>query len=163
MENSKSYESYKMLAELLNSEKKENIDKAYDALASVIESSYGRKKQQNANEFAKKRDALAVNRAKAEKYLDYFMTEKGYSGSGVEADAKLKAELGYGSDLAALSGAEASSAAAIEADRAEALQKNESSRASEYGKAEKETEDTVYKLQKDEADNEIKKEQLQND
>ena len=110
----KSYESYQMLAKLLNSERKENIDRAYDALLSALNESYGQKLGTVKDEFRDKKNALAKNRAKAEKYMGYFMTEKGYENSGIEADAKMKAQIGYNADLASLDREQAKTEAELE-------------------------------------------------
>lgn len=157
----KSYESYEMLAKLLSSGRKENIDSAYDALSDVINGEYVKKKLENADTFEKKRNALAANKAKAEKYLDYFMTEKGYDGSGIEADAKLKANIGYNSDLASLHSAEAAALSDIESDRQTALLKNEAERNEKKAAADKDISDTLYKAYSDDADRALKRDQLE--
>ena len=156
----KSYKSYEMLAKLLNSGTKENIDNAYDALSEVITGEYQKKKQQNEAAFSEKRDALARNRAKAEKYLDYFMTENGYDGSGIKADAKLKANLGYNSDLASLYAAEALAASEIDAELTAAKLKNEAERNGKKAAADKEYNENLYKAYNDEQDRAIKRDQL---
>ena len=156
----KSYESYEMLAKLLNSGRKENIDNVYDALSEVISGEYQLKKQQNKNTYTAKRNALANNKAKAEKYLDYFMTDKGYNGSGIEADAKLKASMGYNSDLASLYAAEAQTDAALDSEYNSAKLKNEAERSDKKAAADKDYGDALYKAYSDEADRAIKREQL---
>lgn len=158
---SKAFESYEMLAKLLNSEKKENIDRAYDALAAALAESYGETKKKNARQFAAKRDALAANRAKAEKYLDYFMTEKGYGDSGIEADAKVKASIGYGAELAALHAAESGADAEIDAAYAGAKNKNEAARAEKLAAADKEYAELAYKAASDSAEDELKRDKLE--
>lgn len=153
----KSYESYEMLAKLLNSGRKENIDSAYDALSDVISGEYQKKKQDNQAAYAEKRNALAVNKAKADKYLDYFMTEKGYEGSGIEADAKLKANIGYNSDLASLNASEALAASEIDNQLETAKLKNEIERNSKKADADKDLGDTLYKAYNDEQNRELEK------
>lgn len=156
----KSYESYEMLAKLLNSGRQENIDSAYDALSDVINGEYLKKKKENSAVFAEKRDALARNKAKSEKYLDYFMTEKGYNGSGIEADAKLKASLGYDSDLSSLYAAEAAAASDIDSEFITAKLKNEAERSEKKAAADKDQADTLYKAYNDEQDRALKRDQL---
>ena len=157
----KSYKSYEMLAKLLNSGTKENIDNAYDALSEVISGEYQKKKQQNETEFSEKRNALAKNKSKAEKYLDYFMTENGYDGSGIKADAKLKTNLGYNSDLAALYAAEALASSDIDAELASAKLKNEAERNEKKAAADKEYNDNLFKAYNDEQDRALKLTQLE--
>ena len=149
-----------MLSKLLNSGRKENIDNVYDALSEVISGEYQQKKQQNKNTYTAKRNALAANKAKAEKYLDYFMTEKGYNGSGIEADAKLKASMGYNSDLASLYAAEAAADSALDAEYNSAKLKNESERNEKKAAADKDYGDTLYKTYSDEADRALNRKQL---
>ena len=156
----KSYESYEMLAKLLNSGRQENIDSAYDALSDVINGEYLKKKKENSAAYAEKRDALARNKAKSEKYLDYFMTEKGYNGSGIEADAKLKASLGYDSDLSSLYAAEAAAASDIDSEFITAKLKNEAERSEKKAAADKDQADTLYKAYNDEQDRALKRDQL---
>lgn len=157
----KAYESYEMLARLLNSQRKENIDRAYDALSAALAESYEEKKRQSTDTYAKKRDALARNKAKSDKYLDYFLTEKGYTGSGVESDAKLKAELGYGADLSALGEAEQNAASALDSEYGEAKFKNESARAEKLAAADRDYADTAYKAAESAAGDELKAKQIQ--
>ena len=157
----KSFESYEMLAKLINSGKKENIDSAYDALSDVLTGEYRRKKRENEASFESKRNALAKNKAKADKYLEYFMTEKGYDGSGIEADAKLKANIGYNSDLAALDAAEAASLSEIDSGYQTAKLKNEAERNEKKAAADKEYGDTLYKAYNDDRDRELKRSQLE--
>ena len=157
----KAYESYEMLAKLLNSERKENIDRAYDALSAALAESYGETVRKNADEYGKKRSALAANKAKAEKYLDYFMTEKGYSGSGIEADAKLKAQLAYDSDLASLYASENEAAAKAAAEHEAALLKNEAQRAEAHAGADKDYAELSYKAANDAASDELKRQQIE--
>ncbi|MBR6921267.1 MAG: hypothetical protein IKH51_03655, partial [Clostridia bacterium] len=156
----KSYESYEMLAKLLNSGRKENIDSVYDALSEVITGEYQRKKQENKDTYADKRNALAKNRAKAEKYLDYFMTEKGYNGSGIEADAKLKASLGYNSDLGSLYAAEALSASDIDSEYVSAKLKNEAERNEKKAESDKDYADALYKAYGDDRQMALKRDQF---
>ena len=158
---SKAFESYEMLAKLLNSERRENIDRAYDALASVLAESYGETKRKTEEQYAAKRDALSANRAKAEKYLDYFMTEKGYAGSGIEEDAKLKAEIGYNRDLASLYAAENGAKTDADAAYASALLKNEAERAEKLGNADKDGAELSYKAAAAEADDELQRQKLE--
>ena len=157
----KSYESYKMLAQLLNSQRKENIDKAYNALSAALDEAYTEKKSENEKVYAEKRDALERNRAKAEKYLDYFMTDKGYSGSGIEADAKLKSNLSYNSDLASLHAAEAGALSALDTQYQTDKLKNESEKNEKKAAADKDYGDTLYKISSDEASNALKEKQLE--
>ena len=157
----KSYESYQMLAKLLNSKRKENIDRAYDALSSVLYGNYNDRVEESKSEYANKRDALARNKAKSDKYLSYFMTEKGYNGSGIEADAKLKSELSYNSDLSALDLAETSDLAKKRSEYNEAQLKNEAERAEKKGAADKDESDTLYRIYDDEKDYELKSAQLE--
>ena len=157
----KTYESYEMLAKLLNSERKENIDRAYDALSAALEQAYAEKKDESTKAYADKRDALARNRAKAEKYLDYFMTEKGYSGSGIEADAKLKSNLSYNSDLSALNASEAGALSALDAQLQTDKLKNESEKNEKKAAADKDYGDSLYKIKSDSDANALKEKQLQ--
>lgn len=157
----KSYESYEMLAKLLNSERKENIDKAYDALSKALGKAYAEKREENSAEYSKKRDALERNRAKAEKYRSYFMTDKGYSGSGIEADAKLKSDLSYNSDLASLYASEAQADSALGSAYEAENMKNERERSDKTAAADKELSDTLYKIKNDEVAADLKERQLQ--
>ena len=157
----KTYESYEMLAKLLNSERKENIDRAYDALSAALEQAYAEKKDESTKAYADKRDALARNRAKAEKYLDYFMTEKGYSGSGIEADAKLKSNLSYNSDMSALNASEAGALSALDAQLQTDKLKNESEKNEKKAAADKDYGDSLYKIKSDSDANALKEKQLQ--
>ncbi len=159
----KSYEAYQMLAKLLNSEQKENIDRAYNALSDALDKAYTKTVRENSDEFSKKRDALARNKAQSDKYLSYFMTDKGYANSGTEADARLKSQLGYDSDLAALHAAEASAQAKAEEEHNEAALKNEIERNSKKAAADKELGDSLYKMYKDERDGEIQREKIKSD
>lgn len=159
----KSYEAYQMLAKLLNSEQKENIDRAYNALSDALDKAYTKTVRENSDEFSKKRDALARNKAQSDKYLSYFMTDKGYANSGTEADARLKSQLGYDSDLAALQTAEASAQAKAEEEHNEAALKNEIERNSKKAAADKELGDSLYKMYKDERDGEIQREKIKSD
>lgn len=156
----KTYESYEMLAKLLNSERKENIDKAYNALSAALSEAYAEKRDENSAEYSKKRDALERNRAKAEKYRSYFMTDKGYSGSGIEADAKLKSDLSYNSDLASLYAAEAGADAALASSYEAENMKNEREKSDKVAAADKELSDTLYKIKNDEVTAELKEKQL---
>lgn len=156
----KSYESYEMLAKLLNSGRKENIDNVYDALSDVLSGEYQKKKLENKNTYAEKRNALAKNRAKAEKYLDYFMTDKGYNGSGIEADAKLKAGIGYNSDLASLYAAEALASSGIDSEYRSAKLKNEAERNEKKAASDKDYADALYKAYGEDRQAELKQEQF---
>ena len=160
----KSYESYQMLAKLLNSERKENIDRAYDALLSALNESYNEKIGTVKDEFRDKKNALARNRAKAEKYLGYFMTEKGYKNSGIEADAKTKAQIGYNADMAALDREEGKTEADVLVKHHQAQADNEAQRAKEKSKADADLEDQLNKLKKEQdmTDVNLEKLRLQN-
>ncbi len=159
--NTKSYESYQMLAKLLNSERKENIDKAYNALLAALNESYGEKEKSSSDEYKEKKNTLAKNKAKAEKYLGYFMTEKGYDNSGIEADAKNKAQIAYNADMAALDREEERSKAALEAKRREEAAKNEAERAKQLGKADADLEDQLNKLKKEQDKTDVNREKLE--
>jgi len=163
MASNKAYESYAMLAKLINSNRSEDIDRAYDALSAALDVTYAEKKRQNEKSYSEKRDALARNKAKADKYLGYFMTEKGYSGSGVEADAKLKSELGYQAALSELYGSEAESEAKLGSDHAAELYKNEAGRAEKKAAAGKDYGELAYKAASDDADAELKKAKIESD
>ena len=157
--NTKSYESYRMLAKLLNSERKENIDKAYDALRSALNESYKEKTDAVKEGFIDKKNALSRNRAKAEKYLGYFMTEKGYGNSGVEADAKTKAQIGYNADMAALEREEEKSKTALSAEQHRKQAETEAERAKEKSKADEDLEEQLYRIktEQDKTDLELEK------
>lgn len=157
----KSYESYEMLAKLLNSERTENIDRAYDALSAALEQSYAEKKKENEKTYAEKRDALSRNRAKAKKYLDYFMTEKGYSGSGIEADAKLKSDLSYNSDLNSLNASEAAALSALDGRYLSDKLKNESEKNEKKAIADKDLADDLYKIKTESDANALKARQIE--
>ena len=159
----KSYEAYEMLAKLLNSEQKENIDRAYNALSEALDQAYSETVKEKNDEFSKKRDALARNKAVSDKYLSYFMTDKGYAGSGTEADAKLKSQLGYNSDLAALGAAETAALSDAEAKYKDSKLKNETERNSKKAAADKELGDSLYKIYNDAQENELQKEKLKNE
>ena len=156
----KSYESYQMLAKLLNSERKENIDRAYDALLSALNESYNEKIGTVKDEFRDKKNALARNRAKAEKYLGYFMTEKGYENSGIEADAKMKAQIGYNADMASLDREQGKSETDLLAKQHQAQAENEAQRAKEKSKADADFEDQLYKLKKEQDTTDVNLEKL---
>ena len=156
----KSYESYQMLAKLLNSERKENIDRAYDALLSALNESYGQKLGTVKDEFRDKKNALAKNRAKAEKYMGYFMTEKGYENSGIEADAKMKAQIGYNADLASLDREQAKTEAEMLSKQHQAEAENDAQRAKEKSKADADLEDQLYKLKKEQDTTDVNLEKL---
>jgi hypothetical protein len=149
-----------MLAKLLNSERKENIDKAYDALLSALNESYKEKTEAVKDGFADKKNALARNRAKAEKYLGYFMTEKGYENSGVEADAKTKAQIGYNADMAALGREEEKSKTALAAEQHQKQAETEAARAKEKSKADEDLEEQLYRIKTEQDKNDLELEKL---
>lgn len=156
----KSYESYQMLAKLLNSERKENIDKAYDALLSALNESYNEKLGEVKEGYRDKKNALARNRAKAEKYLGYFMTEKGYENSGIEADAKMKAQIGYNADLASLDRQQQLTEAELLSKQHQAEAENGAQRAKEKNKADADLGDQLHKLKKEQDTTDVNLEKL---
>lgn len=125
---SKAYDSYNMLAKLLNSGSDDKVNKAYDALMALTDSEYARKREETERAYDEKRNALARNKAKADKYLNYFMVENGYENSGIEADARAKASIGYASDLANIGMEETAALNSLESE------KNEKRLESEYEK-----------------------------
>ncbi len=143
--NSKSYKSYEMLTQLLSSDRKENIDRVYDALRQLTESDYQAKASQSGQDYAKARDTLAKNRAKSEKYLNYFINEGGYADSGTEADARLKQELNYKNNVSQLDMQEQNAIQELEREKAEQLLKIESERAEKHAQADSEIAEQEYK------------------
>ena len=155
----KSYESYEMLSKLLNSSKKENIDKVYDTLKQLTEQNYEGSLAQNEAEYAKARDTLSRNRAKAEKYLDYFVNEGGYANSGVGADARLKQELNYENNVSALNSEQLAAKEKLAREKQAEILKLETNRASEQVAADAELAEMALKneqleLQKKQAEQE---------
>lgn len=147
-DNTKAYETYQLLAGLLNSQREEDIDAAYDALKAASEASYGSQIKKTESEYADKRDVAAQNRAKADKYLNYFMTEGGYEGSGIQADAKVKQEIGYNSDLTSLDTAQQQDVTSLrDAQQADAL-KLDSQRADSKYEAKKDAADEALQVAK---------------
>ncbi len=141
----KSYESYEMLSKLLNTDKKENIDVVYDTLKRLTESSYQGSLAENEAQYAKARDTLSQNRAKADKYLNYFVTEGGYANSGVATDARIKQELNYESNVSDLNSEQLASKNELERSKEERLAEIESERAKAQAEADSELAESVYK------------------
>ncbi len=141
----KSYESYEMLSKLLNSNKKENIDTVYDTLKKLTEQNYEGSLAENEAEYAKARDNLSRNRAKAEKYLDYFVNEGGYANSGVGADARLKQELNYENNVSALNSEQIAAKEKLARQKQEEILKLESERATAQIEADTELADMALK------------------
>lgn len=141
----KSYESYEMLSKLLNSNKKENIDTVYDTLKKLTEQNYEGRLAQNEAEYAKARDTLSRNRAKAEKYLDYFVNEGGYANSGVGTDARLKQELNYENNVSALNSEQIADKEKLAREKQEEILKLESERATAQIEADSELADMALK------------------
>ncbi len=134
-----------MLTQLLSSDKKENIDRVYDALRQLTESDYQAKASQSGQDYAKARDTLAKNRAKSEKYLNYFINEGGYADSGTETDARLKQELNYKNNVSELDMQEQNAIHELEREKAEQLLKIESERAEKHAQADTELAEQEYK------------------
>ena len=141
----KSYESYEMLSKLLNSNKKENIDTVYDTLKKLTEQNYEGSLAQNEAEYAKARDTLSRNRAKSEKYLDYFVNEGGYANSGVGTDARLKQELNYENNVSALNSEQIAAKEKLAREKQEEILKLESERATAQIEADSELADMALK------------------
>lgn len=156
---SRSYDSYNMLAKLLNSGSEEKIEKAYDALMKLTDAEYEAKKEKTRASYKENRDAIARNKAKADKYLNYFMTEGGYASSGMEADAKLRSELGYRSDLASSDISEQNALKELETEKSAARRKAESDMLKAEAEYEKDMKDTLLNA----AELELKKEQADRD
>ncbi len=154
--NTKIIESYETLAKLLNSDKKENIDKAYDALRAIADSEYTASVKQTEQSYAKSRDVLAVNRAKADKYMNYFLSKGGYDGSGIAADAKLKSELNYASQVSELNSEQRAAEQSLAQQRKKSLNDIESKRAEEQTRADEAMAELEYKLASDRAELEYK-------
>ncbi len=157
---SNAYKAYKQLAQLLNSDKKENIDRAYNALAAVANESYDSEVKTENDAYEKQKNALAANKAKASRYLNYYITNNGYSGSGLETDMKLKSELTYNSDLAQLGRDSKSRLDTLLSERNGKLSDIEAKRAEAQLQADKELADELYKAQSDEEENALKREEL---
>lgn len=134
-----------MLTQLLSSDRKENIDRVYDALRQLTESDYGSRASQSEQDYAKARDTLAKNRAKSEKYLNYFINEGGYADSGTEADARLKQELNYKNNVSELDMQEQNAIQELEREKAEQLLKIESERAEKHAQADSDIAEQEYK------------------
>lgn len=143
--NTKSYESYEMLSKLLNTDKKENIDVVYDTLRKLTESTYDGNLAKNEEKYAKARDTLSQNRAKAEKYLNYFVTEGGYANSGVATDARVKQELNYENNVSELDSEQLTAKKELERDKAEQLAEIELERVQAQSKADDELAESAYK------------------
>lgn len=141
----RSYESYEMLSKLLNSSKKENIDIVYDTLKKLTEQNYEGNLAQNESDYATARDTLSRNRAKAEKYLDYFVNEGGYANSGVGTDARLKQELNYENNVSALNSEQLKAKEKLAEEKQAELLKIENERASAQAAADTELADMAYK------------------
>ena len=141
----KSYESYEMLSKLLNSNKKENIDTVYDTLKKLTEQNYEGSLAENEAEYAKARDTLSRNRAKSEKYLDYFVNEGGYANSGVGTDARLKQELNYENNVSALNSEQIAAKEKLAREKQEEILKLESERATAQIEADSELADMALK------------------
>ena len=141
----KSYESYEMLSKLLNSNKKENIDAVYDTLKKLTEQNYEGSLSQNESDYAKARDTLSRNRAKAEKYLDYFVNEGGYANSGVGTDARLKQELNYENNVSALNSEQVAAKEKLAREKQAEILRIESERASAQAEADTELADMALK------------------
>ena len=88
------------------------------------------------------------------------MTEMGYNGSGIEADAKLKASLGYNSDLGSLYAAEALSASDIDSEYVSAKLKNEAERNEKKAESDKDYADALYKAYGDDRQMALKRDQF---
>lgn len=141
----KSYESYEMLSKLLNSNKKENIDTVYDTLKKLTEQNYEGNLAENEAEYAKARDTLSRNRAKSEKYLDYFVNEGGYANSGVGTDARLKQELNYENNVSTLNSEQIAAKEKLAREKQEEILKLESERATAQIEADSELADMALK------------------
>ncbi len=148
-----------MLSKLLNSSKKENIDKVYDTLKQLTEQNYEGSLAQNEAEYAKARDTLSRNRAKAEKYLDYFVNEGGYANSGVGTDARLKQELNYENNVSALNAEQVAAKENLARERQQEILKLETERAS--AQADADTELAEMTLKNEEL--ELQKKQVEQD
>lgn len=157
---STAYKAYKQLAELLNSDKKENIDRAYDALAAVANENYNSGVLTENEDYEKQKNALAANKAKASRYLNRYLTDNGYSGSGVETDMKLKSELAYNSDLAELGRDNKSRLNTLLSEKNSTLSNVEAKRAEAQTAADKELSDDLYKAKSDDEANELKRQEL---
>lgn len=157
---STAYKAYKQLAELLNSDKKENIDRAYDALAAVANENYNSGVLTENEDYEKQKNALAANKAKASRYLNRYLTDNGYSGSGVETDMKLKSELTYNSDLAELGRSNKSRLNTLLSEKNSTLSNVEAKRAEAQTAADKELADDLYKAKSDDESNELKRQEL---
>lgn len=134
-----------MLSKLLNSNKKENIDTVYDTLKKLTEQNYEGSLAQNEAEYAKARDTLSRNRAKSEKYLDYFVNEGGYANSGVGTDARLKQELNYENNVSALNSEQIAAKEKLAREKQEEILKLESERATAQIEADSELADMALK------------------
>ncbi len=157
---SKAYETYRELARLINSDKKENIDRAYDALASITDEKYENGIKAREASYTEQRNALAANRAKAERYLNYFLVDNGYANTGVETDMKLKSSLAYDSQRSELEKRHGSEIAELESEKNKEHSENEAKRAAAQSEADTELNEQLYRSQKDEADNALKSEEL---
>ena len=134
-----------MLSKLLNSNKKENIDMVYDALKKLTEQNYEGSLAENEAEYAKARDTLSRNRAKADKYLDYFVNEGGYANSGIGVDARLKQELNYENNVSALNSEQLAAKEKLAREKQAELIKLENERASAQVQADSELADMAFK------------------
>lgn len=141
----RTYESYEMLAKLLNTDKKENIQIVYDTLRQLTEERYKGESAKSEREYAESRDMLARNRAKSEKYLNYFVTEGGYANSGVATDARVKQELNYENNVSALRKSENDAMQELQRIKNEELANIEIQRAQAQIKADDELDDAAYK------------------
>ncbi len=161
--NSKIIESYETLAKLLNSDKKENIDKAYDALRAIADNEYSASVKETEKSYARGRDILAVNRAKADKYMNYFLQKGGYEGSGIAADVKLKSEMNYNSQVSALNTEQREKEQELARKREQDIYDIEAKRAGEQSDADSELAELEYKIASDKADRELRLKELENE
>ncbi len=159
--NSKVLESYETLAKLLNTDKKENIDRVYDALKSVAESEYKSGLEESAQSYRESRDTLAQKKAKADKYMSYFLSEGGYDRTGIAADAKIKSDLTYMSQTSALEREEQQSRNDLLRKKNESLNDIEAKRASEHSKADSELAELEYKVASDKVERELRLKELE--
>ena len=161
MAQSKVLDTYKMVAELLNSGSESNIEKAYSALLAATDQKYQSRLSDIATDYAEKRDTAARSKAAGDRYLNYFMAERGYGGSGIEADAKVKNELSYRSGLSALSGEENKAKDAARQSRDEETLKLESQKYKDRAAEENTLYERIYQASKDEADEAYRQKQLE--
>lgn len=134
-----------MLTKLLSSDKKENIDKVYDALVQLTQNEYLASSEKSAREYQTAQNVLAQNRAKSEKYLNYFMNEGGYADSGVQADARLKQELNYENNVSELAQSQAEDERKLAYDKAQQILQLERERADAHSEADTELAEQAYK------------------